>query len=84
MITTNVLLFLCHTSIDWTLILIVHTYNFKEFTGETAISYFGIVIHSKRFIAMSLSNVMPCYVHIATSLSSQWMSLVMSLPIVMP
>ncbi len=35
---------------------------------------------------MSLSIVMPCYVHITTSLSivtSQWMSLVMSLPIVM-
>ncbi len=36
---------------------------------------------------MSLSIVMPCYVHIATSLSilaSQWMSLAMSLPIVVP
>ncbi len=34
---------------------------------------------------MSLSIVMPCYVHIATSLSivaSQWMSLATSLPIV--
>ncbi len=36
---------------------------------------------------MSLSIVMPCYVHIATSLSivaSQWMSLATSLPIVVP
>ncbi len=36
---------------------------------------------------MSLSIAMPCYVHIATSLSivaSQWMSLAMSLPIVVP
>ncbi len=36
---------------------------------------------------MSLSIVMPCYVHIATSLSivaSQWMSLAMSLSIVVP
>ncbi len=34
---------------------------------------------------MSLSILMPCYVHIATSLSivaSQWMSLATSLPIV--
>ncbi len=34
---------------------------------------------------MSLSIVMPCYIHIAKSLSivaSQWMSLAMSLPIV--
>ncbi len=36
---------------------------------------------------MSLSIVMPFYVHIATSLSivaSQWMSLAMSLPIAVP
>ncbi len=36
---------------------------------------------------MSLSIVIPCYVHIATSLSivmSQWMSLATSLPIVVP
>ncbi len=36
---------------------------------------------------MSLSIVMPCYVHIATSLSivaSQWMSLATTLPIVLP
>ncbi len=36
---------------------------------------------------MSLSIVMPCYIHIAKSLSivmSQWMSLAMSLPIVVP
>ncbi len=36
---------------------------------------------------MSLSIVMSCYVHIATSLStvaSQWMSLATSLPIIVP
>ncbi len=36
---------------------------------------------------MSLSIVMPCYVHIATSLSIvvlQWMSIATSLPIVVP
>ncbi len=36
---------------------------------------------------MSLSIVMPCYVHIGMSLSivaSQWMSLATSLPIVVP
>ncbi len=36
---------------------------------------------------MSLSIVMLCYVHIATSLSivmSQWISITMSLPIVVP
>ncbi len=38
MITTNLFLFLCHTSIDWILILMVYVYNFKGFTGETAIS----------------------------------------------
>ncbi len=26
----------------------VYVYNFKEFTGETAISSFGVVIHNKR------------------------------------
>ncbi len=34
---TNLFLFLCRTTIDWTLILMVYVYNFKEFTGETAI-----------------------------------------------
>ncbi len=36
---------------------------------------------------MSISIVMPCYVHIAMSLSivaSQWMSLLKSLPIIVP
>ncbi len=36
---------------------------------------------------MSLSTVMPCYVHIATSLfivMSQWMSLTTLLPIIVP
>ncbi len=48
MITTNLLLFLCHTTIDWMLILMVYVYNFKEYTGETAISEFRVVIHNKR------------------------------------
>ncbi len=34
----NLFLFLCSTTIDWTLILMVYVYNFKEFTGETTIS----------------------------------------------
>ncbi len=38
MITTNLFLFLCRTIIDWILILMVYVYNFKKFTGETAIS----------------------------------------------
>ncbi len=33
--TMNLFLFLCRTTIDWILILMV---NFKEFTAETAIS----------------------------------------------
>ncbi len=37
MITTNLFLFLCRTTIDWMLILMVYVYNFTEFTGETAI-----------------------------------------------
>ncbi len=37
-ITTNLFLFLCHIIIDLILILMVYVYNFKEFTGETAIS----------------------------------------------
>ncbi len=48
MITTNLFLFLCHTTIDWMLILMVYVYNFKDFTGETAISSFGVVIHNKK------------------------------------
>ncbi len=48
MITTNLFLFLCHTIIDFVLILIVNIYNFKEFTSETAISLVGVVIHNKR------------------------------------
>ncbi len=35
---THLFLFLCRTTIDWMLILMVYVYNFKEFTGETAIS----------------------------------------------
>ncbi len=38
MITTNLFLFLCRTTIDWMLILMVYVYNLKEFSGETAIS----------------------------------------------
>ncbi len=34
MTTTNLFLFLCRTTIDWMLILMVYVYNFKEFTGE--------------------------------------------------
>ncbi len=33
-----VLLFLCLTTIDWIVILMVYVYNFKEITDETAIS----------------------------------------------
>ncbi len=36
MITTNLFLFLCHTTIDWILILMVYVYNVRMFTGETA------------------------------------------------
>ncbi len=38
MITTNLVLFLCRTTIDWIFILMVYVYNFKEFTDEIAIS----------------------------------------------
>ncbi len=38
MINKNLFLFLCRTTINWMLILMVYVYNFKEFTGETAIS----------------------------------------------
>ncbi len=48
MITMNIFLFLCRTTIDLILILMVYVYNFEEFTGETAIAQFGIVIQSKR------------------------------------
>ncbi len=34
----KLVLVLCHTIIDLILILMVYVYNFKEFTGETAIS----------------------------------------------
>ncbi len=37
MIAMNLFLFLCRTTIDWILILMVYVYNFKEFIGETAI-----------------------------------------------
>ncbi len=37
-ITINLFLFLCHTIIDLTLILMIYVYNCKEFCGETAIS----------------------------------------------
>ncbi len=38
MITMNLFLFLCRTTIDCILILKVYGYSFKTFTGETAIS----------------------------------------------
>ncbi len=38
MITKNLFLFLCRTTIDLKLILMIYVYNFKMFTGETAIS----------------------------------------------
>ncbi len=60
----------------------------KKSTGETATSYiWSSNTKEKRFLTMSLSIVMPCYVQIATSLSivaSQWMSLATSLPVVVP
>ncbi len=34
----NLFLFLCHKTIDWILILMIYVYNFKELSGETAIS----------------------------------------------
>ncbi len=41
MITTNLFLFICRTTIEWILILMVC----DVYTGETAISEFGVVIH---------------------------------------
>ncbi len=48
MIATLLFLFVSGTTLDWILILMVYGYNFKKFTGETAISEVGVVIHSKR------------------------------------
>ncbi len=38
MIIMNLFLFLCRIIIDLILILMIYVYNFKEFTGKTAIS----------------------------------------------
>ncbi len=38
----------------WILILIVYVYNFKEFTGESAISLFGVVIHITKEVQINV------------------------------
>ncbi len=48
MITINLFLFLYCTTIDLILILMVYVYNFKDFTGETAISQLDVIIYNKR------------------------------------
>ncbi len=56
----ELVLVLCRTTIDWMLILKVYVYNFNEFTGETAISKFGVVIHCDAMLCIHSNGIIHC------------------------